>query len=109
MSASDVLAKRIDNRIFNGKIVMIGTSATGLFDLKASPVDSAMPGVEAHVQAINAILTQGLLKRPTWALGLEVTLTLLIGLLLTVLLPRLGALITVVVGAAMAAAITAGS
>ncbi len=109
VSAADVLAKRIDSRIFNGKIVMIGTSATGLFDLKATPVDSAMPGVEAHAQAINAVLSQSLLKRPTWTLGLEITLTLLIGLLLTALLPRLGAAVTVVVGAAIAAGITAGS
>ncbi|MEE4238022.1 MAG: adenylate/guanylate cyclase domain-containing protein [Anderseniella sp.] len=109
VSAADLLAKRIDNRIFNGKIVMIGTSATGLFDLKATPVDSAMPGVEAHAQAINAILSQSLLQRPTWTLGLEVTLTLLIGLLLTALLPRLGAAITVLVGAAIAASITASS
>ena len=109
VSAADVLAKRIDNRIFNGKIVMIGTSATGLFDLKATPVDSAMPGVEAHAQAINAVLSQSLLQRPFWTLGLEVSLTLLIGLLLVVLLPRLGAAITVLLGAAIAAGITAGS
>jgi adenylate cyclase len=109
VSAADVLAGRIDNKVFNGLIVMIGTSATGLFDLKATPVDSSMPGVEAHAQAINAILSQSLLKRPTWALGGEVCLTLLIGLLLVGLLPRIGAVMTIMLGAAIAASIASGS
>ena len=107
--ASDVLAKRADPALFKGRIVLIGTSATGLFDIKATPVDSAMPGVEAHAQLMNAILTQSLLKRPSWALGLEVTLTLLIGLGLVVLLPRAGAAITVAVGATIAAVISGAS
>lgn len=107
--AADVLADRADKRLFQGRIVLVGTSATGLFDLKATPVDSSMPGVEAHAQLINAILTQSLLQRPAWALGLEVTLTFVLGLALVWLLPRLGAAITIVLGAAIAASITAGS
>ncbi len=89
VSASDLLADKVDTRLLNGKIVLLGASATGLFDLKATPVDAAMPGVEAHAQLINAVLSQTLLQRPAWADGLEVSLALLIGLALIVLLPDL--------------------
>ncbi len=109
VSAADVLSGKAAAGIFQNRIVMVGTSATGLFDLKATPVDSSMPGVEAHAQLINAILTQSLLSRPAWAVGLEVSLTLLIGLLLIVLLPRAGAMYTIVVGATIAVVIAAGS
>jgi adenylate cyclase len=102
VSAADVLKDRVKPGTFANRIVMIGTSSTGLFDLKATPVDSSMPGVEAHAQLINAILGQNLLQRPAWAVGLETSLALVIGLALVLLLPKVGALITVITGAAIA-------
>ena len=105
VSASDLLADKVDTSLLNGKIVLLGASATGLFDLKATPVDAAMPGVEAHAQLINAVLSQTLLQRPAWADGLEVSLALLIGLALIVLLPRFGAIITIVAGGLVAAGV----
>jgi adenylate cyclase len=107
-SASDVLENKVPPQVFKGRIVLVGTSAAGLFDIKATPVDPAMPGVEIHAQLINAILTQSLLKRPAWASGMEVILTVLIGLLLIALLPRLGAFFTIAAGAIIAVSVTAG-
>ena len=105
-SATDVLENKVPPQVFKGRIVLVGTSATGLFDMKATPVDPGMPGVEVHAQLINAILTQSLLKRPAWANGMEVTLTVLINLLLIALLPRLGATLTITSGALIAILLT---
>ncbi len=109
VSAADLLADRADMSVFKGRIVLLGASATGLFDLKATPVEAAMPGVEAHAQLINAILSKTLLQRPAWANGMEVSLTLLIGLALIGLLPRFGAMITVFAGSLVAAAVVGAS
>ncbi|MEM9472880.1 MAG: adenylate/guanylate cyclase domain-containing protein [Pseudomonadota bacterium] len=109
VSAADLLADRANTDLFKGRIVLLGASATGLFDLKATPVEAAMPGVEAHAQLINAILSQTLLQRPAWADGMEVSLTLLIGLALIGLLPRYGAMITVFAGGLVAAVVVGTS
>jgi adenylate cyclase len=55
-----------------GRIVLIGTSAPGLFDLRATPLESAVPGVEVHAQAIEQMIAGGALTRPDWAAGAEV-------------------------------------
>lgn len=102
VSASDLLADKVDANLLRGKIILLGASATGLFDLKATPVEAAMPGVEAHAQLINAVLSQTLLQRPAWADGMEISLALLIGLALIILLPRFGAIITIVAGGLVA-------
>ena len=54
-----------------GRIVLIGTSAPGLFDLRATPLESAVPGVEVHAQAIEQMIAGGALTRPDWAAGAE--------------------------------------
>lgn len=109
VSAADLLADRANLDVFKGRIVLLGASATGLFDLKATPVEAAMPGVEAHAQLINAILSKTLLQRPAWANGMEVSLALLIGLGLIGLLPRFGAMITVFAGGLVAALVLGAS
>ncbi len=109
VSAADLLADRANVDVFKGRIVLLGASATGLFDLKATPVEAAMPGVEAHAQLINAILSKTLLQRPAWANGMEISLALLIGLGLIGLLPRFGAMITMFAGGLVAALVLGAS
>ncbi len=73
-----------------GRIVLVGTSAPGLFDLRATPISRAVPGVEIHAQAIEHILAGERLTRPDWASGLEIVAAVLGALLaasLVVLLP----------------------
>lgn len=64
-----------------GAIILIGTSAQGLQDLRFSPMGGIIPGVEVHAQALEQILTDSLLLRPGWTLAVE-SLTLLAGGLL---------------------------
>ncbi|HTO84433.1 MAG TPA: adenylate/guanylate cyclase domain-containing protein [Methylomirabilota bacterium] len=88
--AADVVAGRVKPERFSGKIVLIGTSASGLYDVKTTPTKT-MPGVEVHAQLIENILAGESLARPGYMLGAEVFFTALGGLLLIILVPRLAA------------------
>ena len=94
LSASDVVAGKFDAKRIADKIVLVGSSAAGLNDLKATPIAPDMPGVEIHAQLIEQILQQDFLFRPDWGAGLEIMFALLIGLLLIVSIPRVGALLS---------------
>ena len=65
-----------------GRIVLIGTSAPGLFDLQSTPLEAAVPGVEAHAQAIEGVFSGELLLRPDYALGLELAFLLAASLII---------------------------
>ncbi len=91
ISANKFLSGKVPVEQIAGKLVIIGTSASGLLDLRATPVDPAMPGVEIHAQLLESILTDALLKRPDYAVGAEVSLALLVGLAIVILAPILGA------------------
>jgi adenylate cyclase len=90
-----------------GKIVLVGTSAVGLFDLRTTPVEPIMPGVEVHAQAIESILTGTTLERPNYATGAEVSLAFVVAMAIMFSIPRFGARATLLLGSAMAVAIAA--
>jgi adenylate cyclase len=100
ISARDVLEGRLDRAAVEGQIIFVGTSAAGLLDLRPSPLNPAMPGVEAHVQAVEQVLLGAFLKRPDWASGAERLFMLVVGVLLLVALrvlsPLWAAVLTVV-------------
>lgn len=91
ISADDVLTGEVDPVIFRDSYVLIGTSAPGLLDIRATPTSQTFPGVEIHANALNTILTGTHLEKPAWAQGAEVLFLLIISILLILLLPRLGA------------------
>ena len=86
ISASDVLNKKLKPGALQGKICFLGTSATGLKDIRATPLDPGYPGVEAHCTVVDNILSKQFLTVPDWANGLELVLMVGVGLLTTVLL-----------------------
>jgi adenylate cyclase len=75
---------------FRDKMVLIGATAVGLLDLRLTPFDSAFPGVETHATVIDNILRQHFLAVPWWGSWFTSVNIVLIGILLIVLLPRLG-------------------
>ena len=109
ISAKDILSGKISMQKLAGKLVLIGTSASGLLDLRATPVDPVMPGVEIHAQVLESILTRTLLKRPDYAIGAEVMVTLLVGIAIIVLAPILGAATVFILGLALATILVGGS
>jgi adenylate cyclase len=91
VSAADVLAGKVGPDRLRGRFVLIGTSAAGLGDIKATPVDGNMPGVEVHAQVLETILRNDHLIRPASAIGAERFFLLGLGLLLAMLGPSLPA------------------
>jgi adenylate cyclase len=102
VSAADVLDGKVPPEKIDHKLVLIGTSAVGLNDIKTTPVSSAMPGVEIHAQVLEAALTKAQLSRPPWGIVLEFGVALLLGLLVIVFAPMFGPVILVAVGALFA-------
>ena len=91
ISAADVLAKRIPPGQLKGKIVLLGTTAPGLLDLRVTPVSETYPGVETHANVISGFLDGKVLVKPDYAVGFEVVVLALSGLLLVFTLPFLSA------------------
>ncbi len=92
ISAADVLNKRVDAAQLTGKIVLVGSSAPGLQDLRVTPVDQTYPGVETHANVLSGMLDGKAIFTPDYALGVEVALLLLVGLTLAFVLPALTAI-----------------
>ncbi|MGF7162057.1 adenylate cyclase [Rhodoligotrophos appendicifer] len=76
--------------LIEGHIVLIGTSAAGLLDIVATPLSASVPGVFVQAEIIDQILDGAFLVRPDWAPGAEQFISLIIGLLLILFLPRHG-------------------
>lgn len=91
VSAGDVLAGTAPPGAVAGKMVLVGTSAVGLEDYRATPVEAAMPGVEIHAQLIENIIAGQLLQRPNYALGMELGFIVFGGLIIIAMVPWLGA------------------
>jgi adenylate cyclase len=103
VSAADVLNGRVTPDRLRGRLVLIGTSATGLLDIKTTPVQPDMPGVEVHAQILENILTKSLLASPGYAIGAEIIAAVVFGLAIIVAAPMLPAAIVVALGAILIA------
>ncbi len=97
--AFEVLAGRTERSKIEGQIVLVGTSAAGLRDLAVTPLAPVAPGVTVHAQAIEQILLGEYLERPDWATGAELVYLALLGLSTALLIPRVGAVGTALLGA----------
>ncbi|MBU3738486.1 MAG: adenylate/guanylate cyclase domain-containing protein [Rhodoferax sp.] len=96
VSASDVLGQRLAPGELRDKMVLIGTTAPGLLDLRTTPVGNAYPGVEAHANVISSFLDGRNLVRPDYAAGFEMALLIVVGLTLALALPGMSAVVAVV-------------
>jgi len=92
LSAWQVLNGDIGQDAIAGRIILIGTSAAGLLDLRATPLEASVPGVELHAQAIEQIIRGAYLMRPDFATPAELLYILVLGVLIAVLIYRAGAL-----------------
>lgn len=98
VSAKDVLAVKAPAALLRNKLVLVGASAVGLRDIKASPLEAAIPGVEAQAFVIENIISQTFLTRPFWTTGAEIVCAALISLLLILVVPRLGPIRSLILG-----------
>jgi adenylate cyclase len=93
VSATDILRGAADSKILEHAIVLVGTTAPGLLDLRATPVDEAYPGVEIHANLIAGIIDHAVKQLPEYTLGAEVLLLLLFGLVMLLVTPALSPLL----------------
>jgi adenylate cyclase len=107
LSLADVLADRVPVEKLKGRIALIGTSAPGLLDLRATPVNNVYPGVEVHANLIAGMLDRNLKGKPPYMLGAEVVLLLLGGVSLALLIPLLSPLVATLATLGGATLITA--
>src|ERR1700716_1953170 len=103
--AINVLEKNVAPDMIAGKLVLIGTSAVGLNDIKTTPVSRAMPGVEIHAQVLESALTGAVISQPIYGIAIEFTTALLFGLLVIVFAPSFGPVTLVALGAVFATAL----
>lgn len=86
ISAADILRDQVAQERIAGKIILLGTTATGLMDTHPSPLDSHYPGVAVHATGVENIINNHFFARPAWADGAELGFVFLLGLLSTFIL-----------------------
>lgn len=89
LSAADILAERVGHDQIRGAVVLVGTTAPGLMDLRATPVGAAYPGVEIHANLIVGMLDGKLKHQPGYVVGANALLLAFSGFIMIFLLPRL--------------------
>ncbi|RZT09226.1 adenylate cyclase [Duganella sp. CF402] len=104
VSAADVLTGRAPADILKGTAVLIGTTAPGLVDLRATPVNPEYPGVEIHANLIRSMLDNRFKQKPYYAFILEAASVLVVGLALSFGLAALSPLRAILSGVAVLAA-----
>ena len=90
VGARSVLEGRVTADRVSRRLVLIGTSAAGLLDLKTTPNDPTMPGVEIHAQVLESILSNAVLSQPNYAIGAELAAAFLMGVAIIWVAPILG-------------------
>ena len=74
------------------KIILVGVTAIGVYDLRVMPFQEDFPGVEIHANVIDNIISKDFLSRPDWAYFFELGVVLFFGLLFGIVLQRVAAL-----------------
>ena len=84
--SSDVINGNISKEQFENKIVLIGATATGLYDMRATPLQHVYPGVEVHANIISALLDNSFSVEPAWIPGANFVFMLFIGILIIIVM-----------------------
>ncbi len=88
-----------------GRIILVGTSAAGLFDMHLTALGESVPGVSIHAQLLEQILTDEMISRSDVNAALELLAFALLGLVVIVVMTRRGAVASFVAGGISAAVV----
>ncbi len=89
ISATDIIHGNADPAQLEGAIVLVGTSAAGLLDLRVAPMSNRFSGVEIHASILSGMLDERIQHQPDYTLGVELVQLIASGILLSLLIPRL--------------------
>lgn len=113
VSAADVLSKPVGDpelvEKLEGHIILVGTSAAGLFDIRTTALGETVPGVSVHAQIIEQVLLGQFLTRADWVRGAEIVAIIFLGLLVGHRMFRSGPALSFATGAACAVLILGAS
>lgn len=73
ISALDIYSNNFEKKEIAGNIILIGASASGLLDLRATPFESIYPGVEVHANAIDNLINSDIIASPSYIRGMTMT------------------------------------
>ncbi len=93
----DVLKKKIPASAFKNKVVLVGATAIGIYDLRNTPFGSEFPGVEIHANVVSNILSGNYLKRPAWMVFVDLAIILVLGVIMGIILTPLSAIWNLIV------------
>jgi len=103
VSITDVLRGAVPAGTFRDRIVLVGATATGLYDVRSTPFSPVFAGIEINATVIDNVLTRRFMTRPGWSTAYDVLAIALLAGIVGVLLPRVGAVAALVaVGALFA-------
>ncbi len=109
VSASDVINGKADRELLADSIVLVGTTAPGLYDLRATPVDKQYAGVEIHANLLAGILDGTIKQKPAYTIGAEFLLLLATGIFLSLCLPLLSPMMASIITVSLLALLTLGN
>jgi adenylate cyclase len=92
VSAANVLLGKLPTASLKGKVILIGSSAPALEDLRVTPMGGAYPGVEVQANIVAGLIDGRAPSRPDYALGFEIFQLAVLGALMLAFLPALSAL-----------------
>ncbi|MBA4396529.1 MAG: adenylate/guanylate cyclase domain-containing protein [Syntrophus sp. (in: bacteria)] len=90
-SIADILNGRLSPDLFKDKIVLVGATATGIYDMRVTPLSAVYPGVEIHANVIDNILHQNFLIHSGWTKFIDICLIILLGFIVGLAIPRASA------------------
>ncbi len=76
---------------FGGKVVLVGATATGIYDLRVTPFSEDTPGVEIHAQVIDGILKKDFFRLPEWEETYVYAMLIGLAVVMAFLMPLMGA------------------
>lgn len=109
VSAADVLDGTLAPDVLRGRVVLVGSSAAGLMDRRATPIGDDLPGVEVHAQLLGGLMDGRLPQAPAYGPVLEATALVLVAVVLLLVLPRVLPWVALAVGLVLAGAVLAAN
>ena len=110
LSADDILQQRDNPALraqIEGRIILVGTSAAGLFDMRETALGESVPGVSIHAQIIEQIILGEMLSRSDVTAALELLAFVSLGVVVTVVMSSFGAVASFIAGGIAAAVVIA--
>jgi len=90
ISITDILNGKVPKGELKDKIILVGATAVGIYDMRVTPFSSVFPGIEIHANIVDSILARDFLYQPGWAVVFNIAVIIATGLLLGIVLPRVG-------------------